>query len=164
MLMKILKKSAFFLVGAVIGGVIGAIISLGVTRYTTGGAVQPFEAEEFISNYFASAVIPTSAEQAWQALTPTFRQQSKGGYGDFLKWYANWRNVELEGRLVPVGNNQFTANVTYIGRGNQPDLHGQGAFSLSCTDYTGGFNPFNSTCPVKDIRMNWYAFSSTPNW
>jgi hypothetical protein len=150
------------LVSFIAGALLGALISVGLSKGLTGGEVQPFEAQGFLGNYFGSAVRPTSIEQAWQMLTSDFRQNLQGGYGGYLTWYKKWYAVNL-GEVQPLGNNLFRVNVTYVGTGNQPQLTGTGVFSLSCADFIESYDPFNASCSVKNIRMSYYGFSSIPD-
>jgi hypothetical protein len=157
-----IPKLIWRLLTLALGAVFGAIISLAITRGMAGGVIQPFQAQEFLKNYYATAVNPASARQAWQMLTPDFERDSQGGYDGYLKWWKNWHRVVL-GEVQPVGgNNQFMVDVTYIGTDNRPHQHGKGIFSLSCVDFLQSYNPLNSTCSVNNIRMSYFGLSTVP--
>jgi hypothetical protein len=156
---KLVRRFFIFLAGAVIG----AIISFAVTRGITGGTVQPVQAQNFLKNYFTEAVQTSSSKQAWQMLTPDFQNASQGGYDGFRKWYRNWSTVEL-GEVQPIGgNNQYMVDVTYISANNGPPIHGKASATLSCVDFNESYNPFVSTCSVKNIRMSYYSLSTVLN-
>ncbi len=140
----------------------GAIISLAVTRGVAGGAIQPFQAQEFLKNYYAAVVNPASVKQAWQMLTPDFEQDSQGGYNGYLKWWKSWHKVELGEVQLVGGNNEFMVGVTYIGTDNQPHKYGKGVFSLLCVDVFQSYNPLNSTCSTNNIRMSYFGLSTVP--
>jgi hypothetical protein len=167
--MRILKWFLTFIAAAVLG----AIVSLGLAKAMTGGEVQPVQAQEFLRDYYASAVRPASAERAWQMLEPGFRLVLPAGYDGFLKWYTNWHKVKL-GELQPGGGiNQFMATVTYVSADNQVQSRGEGAWALSCANAiqshnpfdstcSESHNPFDSTCSVRDIRMDYYGYQQNP--
>jgi hypothetical protein len=151
-------RLAIFLTGAGLG----ALISLGLAQGLGGGQVQPFEAQQFLENYFTLAVKPISVEQSWQMLTPDFQQNLQGGREGFLKWYKKWNEIYL-GEVLPSGNNLFTAKVTYIGNNDKSQIVGTGVFSLSCSNFVQSYDPFNSSCSVNSIRMNYYGLGSVLN-
>ena len=144
-----------------LGAIVSAIICLGLAKYTTGGTIEAYDAKEFLSSYYHSAVIPVSADMAWNMLTPDYQVES-GGHDAFLTWYAKWRAVS-RGEVEPVGNDQFSAPVTYIGADGHADLQGNESWTLSCVNVIRDLNPFSSGCPVNDIRLKWAAFSSAGN-
>lgn len=156
--MRILKWFLTFIAGAVLG----AIVSLGLAKGMAGGEVQPVQAQEFLRDYYASAVRPASAERAWQMLKPEFRLVLPDGYDGFLKWYTNWHKVEL-GELQPGGEiNQFMATVTYVSADNQVQSRGEGAWTLSCANTIQSYNPFDSTCSVRNIQIDYYGYQQNP--
>ena len=145
-----------------LGLVFGGIISLAVTRGMAGGVILPFQAQQFVKNYYAAAVNPTSARQAWQMLTPEFEQAAQGGYGGYLKWWKKWHKVELGEVQLVGGDNQFMIDLTYIGTDNKPYARGKGVFSLLCVNFLQNYNPLNSTCSVNNIRMSYFGLSTVP--
>lgn len=154
--MKILKWFLNFILGAVFG----AIISLSVTKGLAGGQIQPVQAQEFLRNYYAFATKPTTVERAWHMLTPEFQKES-GGQKAFVNFYASLRKAELGELQSAGGTNQFTAKLTFIDTHNLPNS-GQAIWNLSCVDILESYNPFNSTCSVKNIRMNYYGYQTNP--
>lgn len=156
--MRILKWFLTFITGAILGAVVG----LGLAKGMAGGKVQPAQAQEFLRDYYASAVRPASAERAWQMLKPGFRLVLPGGYDGFLKWYTSWRKVELGGLQPGGGINQFMATVTYVSADNQVQSRGEGAWTLSCTNAIQSYNPFNSICSVRNIEMDYYGYQQNP--
>ena len=120
------------------------------------------QAQEFLRDYYASAVRPASAERAWQMLKPEFRLVLPGGYDGFSKWYTNWRKVEL-GELQRGGEiNQFMTAVTYVSADNQVQSRGEGAWTISCANAIQSYNPFDSTCSVRDIQIDYYGYQQNP--
>lgn len=154
--MKILKWFLNFILGAAFG----AIISLSVTKGLGGGQIQPIQAQQFLRNYYGFAVKPATVEQAWHTLTPEF-QKGSGGQKAFVNFYASLRKAEV-GELQSAGGiNQFMGRLTFV------DAHdltssGQAVWDLSCADMFESYNPFNSTCSVKNIRMDYYGYQTNP--
>jgi hypothetical protein len=154
--MKILKWFLNFILGAAFG----AIISLSVTKGLGGGQIQPSQAQQFLRSYYGVAVKPTTVEQAWQMLTPEFQKES-GGQKAFVNFYASLHKAEV-GELQSAGGiNQFMGKLTFIDTHNLPSS-GQAVWDLSCADIFESYNPFNSSCSVENIQMDYYGYQTNP--
>ena len=45
---------------------------------------------------------------------------------------------------------------------NQVQSRGEGAWTLSCANAIQSYNPFDSTCSVRDIQIDYYGYQQNP--